>query len=126
VTIGAAWTSSPLPDNGGGVYIGQVAEPNNGWMAFFVELIYESPFQGADAYDYHFTTQMRVVPEILPFEADFNRDRVTDILDMGILSEVWLSDNVYRDIAPRRGGDGTINLYDFRILALHWMEDYRQ
>ena len=126
VTIGAAWLSSPLVDEGGGVYTGWVVEPESGWKAFFVELIYESPFQGADAYDYHFTTQMRVLPEILPFEADFNRDRITDILDMGILSEVWLTDNAYRDIAPRRGGDGTINLYDLGILAIHWMENNNQ
>jgi hypothetical protein len=69
---------------------------------------------------------MRVLPEILPFEADFNRDRITDILDVGILSEVWLTDNAYRDIAPRRGGDGTINLYDLGILAMHWMENNNQ
>ena len=126
VTIGAAWTSSPLPDEGGGIYIGQVDEPESGWTAFFVELIYESPFQGADEYDYHFTTQMCVLPEILPFEADFNRDRITNIFDLSILSEVWLTGNIYRDIAPRRGGDGTVNLYDFGLLALHWMEDYSQ
>jgi PhoPQ-activated pathogenicity-related protein len=126
VTIGAIWTSSLLPDEGGGVYVGQVAEPDSGWKAFFVELIYESPFQGADEYDYHFTTQMRVLPEILPFEADFNRDRMTDTLDLAIFSQAWLTGNAYRDIAPRRGGDGTVNLYDFEILALHWMEDNRQ
>jgi PhoPQ-activated pathogenicity-related protein len=124
ITIGASWTSSPLTDQGGGVYIGQVAEPESGWTAFFVELIYESPFQDPDSYDYHFTTQMRVIPEILPFEADFNRDRATDILDLAILSQVWLTDNAYRDISPRRTGDGTVNLYDLGILALHWMEDY--
>lgn len=126
VTIGASWLSSPLADEGGGVYTGWVAEPESGWKAFFVELIYESPFQGADAYDYHFTTEMRVLPEILPFEADFNRDRITGIPDVGILSEVWLTDNSYRDIAPRRGGDGTINLYDFGILAMHWMKNNTQ
>ena len=122
ITIGATWQSSPLPDEGGGIYIGQVAEPESGWTAFFVELIYESPFQGADSYDYHFTTQMHVLPEILPFEADFNRDRLTDILDLAILTEFWLSDNTYRDIAPRRGGDGMVNSYDFGVLGQHWME----
>lgn len=126
VTIGATWQSSPLSDEGGGVYVGRVAEPESGWAAFFVELIYESPFQGADSYDYHFTTQMHVLPEILPFEADFNRNRITDILDVAILTEVWLSDNAYRDIAPRRGGDGTVNSYDFGILARHWMEGNNQ
>ncbi|MHC4462661.1 MAG: PhoPQ-activated protein PqaA family protein [Planctomycetota bacterium] len=126
VTIGTTWVSSPLVDEGGGVYVGRVGDPNSGWTAFFVELIYESPFQGPDAYDYHFTTQMRVLPEILPFEADFNRDRMTDILDLAILSEAWLTRNAYRDIAPRRGGDGTVNLYDFGVLALHWLEDNKE
>jgi PhoPQ-activated pathogenicity-related protein len=124
VTIGAAWSSYPLADEGGGIYIAQVDEPESGWTAFFVELIYESPFQGADEYDYHFTTQMCVLPEILPFEADFNRDRVTNTHDLSIFSEVWLTGNVYRDIAPRRGGDDTVNFYDLMILAQHWMEDY--
>ena len=126
VTIGATWTSSPLADEGGGVYNGWVPDPGSGWTAFFVELVYESPFQGADAYDYHFTTQMRVLPEMLPFEADFNRDRITGTLDLAILSDVWLTGNTYRDIAPRRGGDGTIDFYDFGILASHWLEDYSQ
>jgi len=126
VTIGDAWSSSPLADEGGGIYIGQVDEPESGWTAFFVELIYESPFLNPDEYDYHFTTQMCVLPEILPFEADFNRDRVTNIFDLSILSEVWLTGNVYRDIAPRRGGDGIVNFYDLEVLAQHWMEDYSQ
>lgn len=124
VTIGAAWTSSPLADEGGGVYIGWVPEPESGWTAFFVELVYESPFQGADAFDYHFTTQMRVLPEMLPFEADYNRDRATNTLDLVIFSDVWLTDNTYRDIAPRRVGDGIINFYDVVIFASHWLQDY--
>ena len=124
ITIGAVWSSSPLADEGGGVYIAQVDEPASGWTAFFAELIYESPFQGPDEYDYHFTIQMCVLPEMLPFEADFNRDRVTDTLDLSIFSEVWLTGNIYRDIYPRRGGDSMVNFYDLGIFALHWMEDY--
>ncbi len=126
VTIGAAWVSSPLADEGGGVYTGWVPEPESGWTAFFVELVYQSPFQGADAFDYHFTTQMRVLPEMLPFEADYNRDRITGTPDLAIFSDVWLTDNTYRDIAPRRVGDGTINFYDFGIFASHWLQDYSQ
>ena len=95
-------------------------------MAFFVELIYDNAFSQqysqTDEYDYYFTTGVRVLPEVLPFEADLNRDRITDVLDLGILSDVWLTDNVYRDIAPRRGGDGIINARDFGLVGLHWME----
>jgi PhoPQ-activated pathogenicity-related protein len=122
VAIGATWAASPLTDRGGGVYVGQVAEPLSGWTAFFVELVYESPFQGSDEYDYHFTTQMHVLPEVLPFEADLNRDRMTDILDLAVLGDVWLSDNAFRDIAPRRGGDGVVNFDDFAVLAMHWLK----
>jgi PhoPQ-activated pathogenicity-related protein len=126
VTTGPAWVSCPLSDQAGGVYIGQVAEPASGWVAFFVELIYDNAFSQqysqTDEYDYHFTTEVRVLPEVLPFEADLNRDRATDVLDLGILSDVWLTDNVYRDIAPRHGGDGMIDLNDFGLIGLHWME----
>ena len=121
-TIGTAWEDTDLYDTGGGIYVGQVNEPNSGWTAFFVELVYESPFQGADEFDYVFTTEMRVLPEILPYEGDFDRDRITDVNDLMILSGVWLTENVYRDIAPRMGGDGIINLEDFGVFALHWLE----
>ncbi len=70
-TIGAAWDSSALSDLGGGVYLGQVPEPSTGWTAFFVELVYSSPFgeEYADTgdFDYHFTTQMQVLPKAMPF-----------------------------------------------------------
>jgi PhoPQ-activated pathogenicity-related protein len=121
-TIGPAWTSSVLIDTGGGFYLGTVSEPSNGWTAFFVELIYQSPFQGADEYDYYFTTEMVVLPEMLPFEADFSRDRNTDMLDLAIFTDAWLTENVYRDIVPRHGGDGIVNLPDLAILASHWLE----
>ena len=122
ITIGPAWASSVLTDTGGGLYVGSVPEPSTGWTAFFVELIYQSPFQGDDEYDYYFTTEMVVLPEMLPFEADFSRDRNTDMLDLTVFTEAWLTDNAYRDIAPRRGGDGIVNLPDLAILASHWLE----
>jgi PhoPQ-activated pathogenicity-related protein len=124
ITIGTKWVSTPLVDQGGGVYIGEVNEPVSGWTAFFVELVYESPFQGADAYDYHFTTEMRVLPEMRSYEGDFDRDTITDALDLAVLGDVWLTENVYRDVYPRRSGDGTINFGDFDIFGLHWLEGY--
>ncbi len=70
-TIGATWTSSTLSNLGGGVYVGQVPEPSAGWVAFFVELIYSNPFSqeysSSGQYDYHFTTQMQVLPKAMPF-----------------------------------------------------------
>ncbi len=63
LTIGAAWTSSTLTDQGGGVYIGTVTVPPAGWKAFFVELTY--PRSGLETLK--FTTQVYVVPDTLPF-----------------------------------------------------------
>jgi len=62
-TIGAAWTSSILTDQGGGLYIGAVPPPAQGWTAFFVELEYPS----GGAYPFKFTTEVSVVPDTLPY-----------------------------------------------------------
>ena len=70
-TIGAVWQKSPLSNQGGGVYIARVPQPATGWTAFFAELVYGNPFAAQYSaygdYDYHFTTEMHVVPETLPF-----------------------------------------------------------
>ena len=122
VTIGPSWTSSPLSDQGGGIFVGQVPQPQQGWTAFFVELIFVGRTLGSTVYDYHFSTEMRVLPEICPFEADFTRDRMTNLSDMMILSAVWLQDSPYYDLMPRRTGDSIINLSDFAAFSQHWME----
>ncbi len=62
-TIGAVWTSSDLGAHGGGTYIAKIAEPKKGWTAFFVELSYDS----GGPIPHKFTTQIKVVPETLPF-----------------------------------------------------------
>ena len=62
-TLGSAWQSSPLTDKGSGIYIGRVDKPTKGWTAFFVELTFPN---GGPA-PLKFTTQVRVVPETLPF-----------------------------------------------------------
>ncbi|MHC4619999.1 MAG: PhoPQ-activated protein PqaA family protein [Planctomycetota bacterium] len=122
VTIGPAWVSTPLPDLGEGLYVAWVEPPETGWTAFFVELVYESPFQGPDTYDYHFTTEMRILPATLPYEGDWNRDGATDVLDLAVLSEVWLTDNAYMDLVPRRTGDGIVNFRELTLLGRHWLE----
>jgi PhoPQ-activated pathogenicity-related protein len=117
-TTGANWSKTTLPDSGGGVYIADIAEPTSGWTAFFVELVYQGTLS---TYDYHLTTEMVVIPEILPYEADFSRDTITNILDLTILADTWLTEDDYRDIAPRRGGgDGIINFNDFANFGVHW------
>ena len=60
-TLGPKWQSAILNPEGGS-YVGKVAEPAKGWTAFFIELTFPSgkpePFK--------FTTQVRVVPDVLP------------------------------------------------------------
>lgn len=122
VTIGPSWVSTPLVDQGEGLYIALVTPPETGWTAFFVELIYESPFQGEDEYDYRFTTEMRMLPETLLYEGDWNRDRSTNALDLAALSDVWLTDNAYLDRVPRRTGDGIVDFRELTLLGKHWLE----
>jgi len=61
VTIGAAWVSTTLANQGGGLYLGTVPVPPQGWTAFFVELTY--PRGGLATLK--FTTQVYVVPDTL-------------------------------------------------------------
>ena len=62
VTIKDAWKSSPLADEGGGVYLAKVEKPAKGWTAFFVELTYSN----GTATPFKFTTEVRVTPDVLP------------------------------------------------------------
>ena len=58
-SIGPAWTSSPLSDQGGGVYLGFVPQPAQGWSAFLVELDFgEGIF---------LSTEVAITPDTLPF-----------------------------------------------------------
>jgi PhoPQ-activated pathogenicity-related protein len=62
-TIGRAYTSAPLDDQGDGVYIANVKSPEKGWTAYFVELIFDV---GAPT-PLKLTTPVRVLPDKLPF-----------------------------------------------------------
>ncbi|MFA5292302.1 MAG: PhoPQ-activated protein PqaA family protein [Phycisphaerae bacterium] len=118
-TTGYNWVHTQLIDTGGGIYTAQVTQPQNGWTAFFVELAYTGTL--GSSFDYHFTTEMMVLPEMLPYEADFNRDTMTNADDLQILADSWLTENDYREISPRRGvGDGIINFNDFTNFSVHW------
>ena len=58
-SIGEAYTSSLLSDQGGGVYVGFAPQPAQGWTAFLVELDFgEGIF---------LTTEVRITPDTLPF-----------------------------------------------------------
>jgi PhoPQ-activated pathogenicity-related protein len=67
MTIGKAYQSSPLKADDKGVYVGRVAKPESGWTAFFVELVFDS---GDEKAPYKFTTQVQVVPDVLPHSFD--------------------------------------------------------
>lgn len=62
--IGKAYTSSPLKMEKDGSYIGRVAKPESGYTAFFVEMVYDS----GGKYPFKFTTEVSVVPDVLPFK----------------------------------------------------------
>jgi PhoPQ-activated pathogenicity-related protein len=58
-SIGPAWTGSPLSDQGGGVYIGFVPKPDQGWSAFLVELNFGEGLL--------LSTEVAITPDTLPF-----------------------------------------------------------
>ena len=64
-TFGPKWESTMLASQSKGVYVAQVPKPAKGWTAFFVELGFRS---SSDTPDFKFTTQVRVVPDVLPYK----------------------------------------------------------
>jgi len=64
--VGDPWTSTPLTDQGGGVYIAQAVLPEEGWKGMFVELQFDL------GYDYPFmvTTEVSIFPDDLPYATD--------------------------------------------------------
>ncbi len=67
-TIGKAWKSSPLTPVEQGKIHATVPAPEKGWTAYFVELVFDS---GAPV-PYRFSTEIRVVPDILPYAEQSN------------------------------------------------------
>lgn len=63
VSLGAAWESRLLGDDGKGGYVGRVRLPEKGWVAFFIELTYRLE----TGETIKFTTAVRVIPETLPY-----------------------------------------------------------
>jgi PhoPQ-activated pathogenicity-related protein len=111
--IGWVWTVSPLLDQGGGRYIAEVSEPQQGWRAFFIELIFDNETD----IDYKFTTEVRITPDYLPFACDLNRDGALNLRDLQTFTAEWLDlDPLLADIVPERG-DGAVTLHDFSLCA---------
>jgi PhoPQ-activated pathogenicity-related protein len=63
-TLGRVWKSESLSGEGDGLYIGKVEKPQKGYTAFMVELTYPN----GPAPPLKFTTQVKVVPDVLPFK----------------------------------------------------------
>jgi PhoPQ-activated pathogenicity-related protein len=53
------WTSTTLVNQGGGIYVGDVAMPASGATGYFVELTYDNPAPFLP--DFVFTTEARVL-----------------------------------------------------------------
>jgi PhoPQ-activated pathogenicity-related protein len=66
VSIGPAYQKSALRSEGNGIYLAKVAKPAEGWTAFFVELVFDSGTKTP----YKFTTQVSIVPDVLPHSFD--------------------------------------------------------
>ena len=61
-SIGNAYTSTVLTPSKNGTYQSNIAKPAAGFTAFFIELTYPGPGR----YPHKFTTEISVVPDILP------------------------------------------------------------
>ena len=62
-TIGKVWTKTKLTEQPKGMFTAEVDKPKEGWTAFFVELTYPT----AAKVPLKFTSQVKVVPDVLPF-----------------------------------------------------------
>ena len=64
-TLGPKWQNTMLTAQSKGNYLARVPKPAKGWTAFFVELSFPS---SSETPDFKFTTQVRVVPDVLPYK----------------------------------------------------------
>jgi len=62
-TIGNAYHSTTIAAEKDGSYVAPAAKPEKGWTAFFVELVYPGP----SGHPFKFTTEVSVVPDVVPF-----------------------------------------------------------
>jgi PhoPQ-activated pathogenicity-related protein len=62
LSIGPGYRKSTLTTTREGVYVAKVDKPAQGWTAFFVELVFPS----GEKVPYKFSTQVSIVPDVLP------------------------------------------------------------
>src|SRR5690606_1440828 len=63
-TIGRVWRSEPIAEHRLGEYRGKVLPPEVGWRAYFIELTFEGPGEAKHIV----TSEVKVLPEVYPFE----------------------------------------------------------
>jgi PhoPQ-activated pathogenicity-related protein len=63
LTIGRAYRSQTLNDQGGGTFVGVIDPPASGWTAFFLELT----FDVGQSFPLKLSTAVRVLPDTLPY-----------------------------------------------------------
>lgn len=63
-SIGKGYLKTVLKEQKPGVYVGRVDRPIKGYSAFFIELVYPS----GGKYPFKFTTEVSVVPDVLPYK----------------------------------------------------------
>lgn len=61
--LGETWTSTPVPDSGGGTYVASLAQPVTGFSAYYIELVY----QGVGGVPQTYSTQIYVTPDVEPY-----------------------------------------------------------
>lgn len=65
-SIGATWRKETLSPRGEGVFVAEQPEPDRGWSAFLVELVFPAPNRPGETVT--LTSGVSVVPDRLPFE----------------------------------------------------------
>ncbi len=71
-TIGKAYTKTKLEYQGNGEYVARITPPVKGWTAFYSELTYDGP----GTVPYKFSTQVHILPDVLPHSFDEFRQSI--------------------------------------------------
>jgi len=115
--LGKVWKSTELSAAMDGevfVYRGEVAKPEKGFTAFFIEATFDSPGK----YPFKFTTGVHIVPDVEPFACDLDWDGAVGGDDVGLLASCWLGrGRSLADVAPGCLGDEAVDLLDLSILS---------
>ena len=62
--IGKSWVQTQASKLSETRFIGNVSDPDDGWRAYFVEVVFDTPF----GIPFKLTSPVRVIPDRLPFE----------------------------------------------------------